>query len=87
MTKFLLKGSKAIRYHGAHSRVPLEIMGKFTLSGPQPVDNDGGVPEAIHAMFEARPGLHRIALSTKDGGGVVWTRIDDEASEAGGSNE
>lgn len=77
---FSLKGNKSRTFHGALSCRPLEISGHFHIRGPQPVSNDGGVPAWAAELFDSKPDLMQIALSTKTGG-VVWTRMKTETEE------
>ena len=83
-TTFLLKGAAGTRYHGAYSRTTLEVRGTWGMSGPQPVSEDGGVPDLVHQLFEQFPKVQRIALGY-EGGGAVFSRMadaDDEATKA-----
>lgn len=61
------KGSNERVFHGAHSREPLEIRGHFHAQGMQPVQDAGGVPGWAADLFDSRPDLQQIALSTKSG--------------------
>ena len=76
-TLFAMKGSKASTFHGAHSSKPLEIRGTWHMQGPQPISNSGGVPLWVADLFDARPDLMQVALSTEQGG-VVWSRMVPE---------
>lgn len=77
---FALKGGKARTFHGSHSRTPLSISGTWQFSGPQPVDDDGGVPQWVADLFDRMPDLKRIALGTETGG-VVWSRRSEDATK------
>ena len=72
--KFALKGSKCRRVYGAHATGKLNIQGHFNTLGPQPVDDDGGVPVWIANYLDNNPDVDEIALS---GGNhsVVYSRI------------
>jgi hypothetical protein len=80
-TTFLMKGASGVRYHGAYSRTTLEIRGTWRMSGPQPVGDDGGVPDLVHQVFEQFPKVQRIALSY-EGGGVVFSRMEPAEADA-----
>lgn len=73
------KGGKDRVFHGAHTWGPLEIRGHIHSQGMQPVHDAGGVPGWVADLFDARPDLQQIALSTKTGG-VVWTRPSNHES-------
>lgn len=77
---FSMRGAKGPQYHGSYVRTPMEIRGAVSMSGPQPVSNEGGVPELVHQLFQAYPGVKRIALGT-DTGGVVYHRMDNQDQE------
>jgi NaMN:DMB phosphoribosyltransferase len=79
---FALKGSDARQVHGSHAHGPLEIKGRFTSSGPQPIDNDGGCPEWVADLLDQFPDIQQVALSG-DKWGVVWQRMrtNDEATK------
>lgn len=74
MQTFLMKGNKAKSIHGAYSRSALEIRGHFSMQGPQPV-GENGAPQWVADIFESRPDIIRVAVSTEDRG-AVWTRMD-----------
>jgi hypothetical protein len=78
---FSMKGSNARTFHGAHSSKPLEIKGSWHAQGPQPVADAGGVPGWAADLFDSRPDLQQIALSTKKGG-VVWSRTPESDPHA-----
>lgn len=73
MPTFSFRGQGGSVYHGAYSRIPLEVRGQFVCSGPQPV-GDGGVPEWVAAAFEQMPHVTTISVSS-DTDGAVWTRM------------
>jgi hypothetical protein len=76
---FAMRGNKERTFYGAHSSKPLEIKGHWHMQGPQPVADAGGVPGWAADLFDSRPDLMQIALSTKQGG-VLWTRPEPEPS-------
>ena len=76
-TIFAMKGGPGRTFHGAYSRTAMEIKGHWHMQGPQPVSDDGGVPQWAADLFDAMPDLMQIALATKRGG-VVWTRPEPE---------
>lgn len=82
-TTFLMKGASGVRYHGSHSRTKLEIRGAIGMSGPQPVSDDGGVPELVHQLFQQFPKLQQVALGA-DTFGVVYQRMRDEDAPSDG---
>lgn len=77
-TTFLMRGATGVRYHGSHSRTKLEIRGHISMSGPQPVSDNGGVPELVHQLFQQFPQLQQVALGAADCG-VVFQRIQEES--------
>jgi hypothetical protein len=77
---FAMKGSTKPTFHGAHSHTKLEIRGNFYASGPQPVGDDGGVPQWVADAFAYFPSLREIALNG-DTHGVVYSRFADEVPE------
>lgn len=77
---FAMRGNKSEVYHGAHSRTPLEIRGSFSMSGPQPVGDDGGVPTAVAEIFRAMPHCQTISLGNEKGG-VVYSRLASDPSK------
>lgn len=81
-TTFNLKGARGISYHGSHSRTKMEIRGCFSMSGPQPVSDDGGVPELVHQLFQNFPKLQQVALCADDSG-VVYQRIEKGEQHVG----
>lgn len=76
-TTFVMKGAAGVRYHGSHSRTKLDIRGHVSMSGPQPVSDDGGVPELVHQLFQQFPHLKQVALGAETHG-VVYQRMTDE---------
>lgn len=82
MTSFLMKGATGVRYHGSHSRSKLDIRGHISMSGPQPVGDEGGVPELVHQLFQQFPKLQQVALGAETFG-VVYQRMKDEPDVEG----
>ncbi len=76
MTTFTLRNFKGQRVHGAYSNVSLEISGVFHLTGPQPVDDDGGCPVWAAEFLESHPNVNTIAISGDDFG-IVYSRMRD----------
>lgn len=75
MQTFLMKGNKSKSIYGAYSRSALEIRGRFHMQGPQPI-GENGAPQWVADIFESRPDIIRVAVSTEDGG-AVWSRMDE----------
>lgn len=75
---FAMKGGTGKRVHGAYSRSPLEIKGHFTMSGPQPIDDESGCPQWVADLFDQHPDIQRVALSG-DEWGAVFSRIPEGA--------
>lgn len=76
-TVFAMKGNAGPIFHGAHSRSKLEIKGCFTAQGPQPVGDEGGVPQWIADAFAAMPHLQQLALNGEHSG-VIYSRMNIE---------
>lgn len=72
------KKGQARRFHGAYANGELEIKGSFVFSGPQPVNNEGGIPEYIVQLFDHFPDIDQIALSGKKGS-RVYSRFESGA--------
>ena len=74
---FAMKGCKKRLIHGAHSVGALEISGHFQFQGPQPVDDNDGVPQWVADILDKHPDINQIALCKKDSG-VVYSRMVED---------
>lgn len=72
MTTFAMRGNKETRLHGNYSLKPVEIMGSFHISGPQPVS---AVPELVVRIFEANSEVTQVAINTESRG-MIYQRMD-----------
>jgi hypothetical protein len=77
MTTFAMRGHAGPLFHGTYCSA-MEIRGRSHCSGPQLVSDDGGVPTAVKALFDAMPQVDRVALIREDGGGAVYSRMKDQ---------
>ena len=73
---FALKGTKERRIYSSYSRKALEIKGGFHISGPQPINDEGGAPVWVAEKFDEHPDIDQIALSGEKGS-VVWSRMKE----------
>ena len=77
-----MKGNTAKTVHGAHAHGPLEIKGRFTMQGPQPIDNENGCPQWVADLLDQYPDVQQVALSG-DKWGVVFSRMGANALAQG----
>ena len=73
---FVTKGYEGKIIHGSHAMGSLEIKGTFHISGPQPVNNEGGAPEWVADLLEKYPEINQVALSGEKWS-VVWGRMEE----------
>jgi hypothetical protein len=71
---FAMKANTKPQVHGSHAHGPLEIKGRFTSSGPQPIGTDGGCPQWVADLLDQHLDIQQVALSG-DKWGVVWQRM------------
>lgn len=81
-TTFAIKGNTAKTVHGAHAHGPLEIKGRFTMQGPQPIDDENGCPQWVSDLLDQYPDVQQVALSG-DKCGVVFSRMGANAKLTG----
>jgi len=62
---FALKGTKERRIYSSYSRKALEIKGGFHISGPQPINDEGGAPVWVAEKFDELLILIRLLFQAK----------------------
>lgn len=62
------------RYHSTFCQGDLEIRGILTTSGPQPVSEDGGVPEFVADIFRKDVSVQTVVISREWVDGMTWKR-------------